>query len=185
MKEALPFGQAYYHHFKSDSRNIDLEDEPVWNLMATLAVSASMDQQHSLVQELREKILENVVAAKRERENLNLDPNGFNDPTLLNDERNDLRIRNVNLLVSPRIQKRKGNPLSNRMTPLLSLFFDVLTFLCVTFHSPTAPRSEPRCISNHCLNAYLLSLVSFHDLFCKRHEQMYPSCLPVLTSHQV
>lgn len=41
-----------------------MEDEPVWNLMAALAVSASMEQQQVLVQELREKILENVISAK-------------------------------------------------------------------------------------------------------------------------
>ena len=96
IKESLPFGQAAYYSSSlslDSQRNIDLEDEPVWNLMATLAISASMEQQHTLVQQLREKILENVVAAKSERGNVGLNGN-------LGDEGNDLRIRNVNLLVS-------------------------------------------------------------------------------------
>lgn len=42
---------------------LDLEDEPVWQLMATLAVSTDADGQQSLVGSLRDKVLENVTAA--------------------------------------------------------------------------------------------------------------------------
>lgn len=70
-------------------RNVDLEDEPVWNLMAALAVSATTAQHQILVQELREKILENVFAAKEWAARTGGAGGGA-----------DLRIRNVNLLVS-------------------------------------------------------------------------------------
>ncbi|PWN43326.1 hypothetical protein IE81DRAFT_322622 [Ceraceosorus guamensis] len=96
-RNAIPFGSAYYEGASAPGgsvslgkeRNIDSEDEPVWNLMAALAVSSATEQQHVLVQELREKILENVFAAREWAERRG---NSESDA--------DLRIRNVNLLVS-------------------------------------------------------------------------------------
>ncbi|KAI7946444.1 hypothetical protein MJO29_010971 [Puccinia striiformis f. sp. tritici] len=44
---------------------IDLEDEPVWQLMAALAVSTDSDGQQTLVGGLRGKVLENVIAASK------------------------------------------------------------------------------------------------------------------------
>ncbi|PWN51666.1 hypothetical protein IE53DRAFT_393091 [Violaceomyces palustris] len=105
-KAALPFGVGYYlggglgQSARSalggaggKYRNADVEDEPVWNLMAALAVSASMEQQQVLVQELREKILENVISAK-EWSTRNGGVNAAGDEL-----GPDLRIRNVNLLL--------------------------------------------------------------------------------------
>ncbi|KAN0061374.1 DNA topoisomerase 2-associated protein pat1 [Thecaphora frezii] len=104
-KAALPFGVGYYlggglggavtTQMSSGGRyrNADVEDEPVWNLMAALAVSASMEQQQILVQELREKILENVISAK-EWSKRNGGANAAGDEL-----GPDLRIRNVNLLL--------------------------------------------------------------------------------------
>ncbi len=74
-KLSLPFGVSYYmgsglgqqlsaQTVGGKYRNVDLEDEPTWNLMAALAIGATMEQQQVLVQELREKILENVISAK-------------------------------------------------------------------------------------------------------------------------
>ena len=61
--------------------------------MAALAVSASMEQQQVLVQELRDKILENVISAKEWAKR-----NGGANATV--DQLGpDLRIRNVNLLL--------------------------------------------------------------------------------------
>jgi DNA topoisomerase 2-associated protein PAT1 len=44
---------------------IDVEDQPVWQLLAALAVCADMAQQQLLVTEAREKVLENVAAATK------------------------------------------------------------------------------------------------------------------------
>lgn len=44
---------------------IDLEDEPVWQLMAALAVSTDSDGQQTLVGGLRGKVLENVIAVSK------------------------------------------------------------------------------------------------------------------------
>ncbi|KDN46149.1 hypothetical protein K437DRAFT_256333 [Tilletiaria anomala UBC 951] len=76
-RASLPFGPGYYMSGAFGTatladaakdgkkyRNIDIEDEPVWNFMAALAVACSMEQQQTLVAELRDKILENVVSAK-------------------------------------------------------------------------------------------------------------------------
>lgn len=43
----------------------DLPDQQVWQLLAAIALHASLEQQQHLVATLREKILENVVAANR------------------------------------------------------------------------------------------------------------------------
>ncbi|KAJ1023154.1 hypothetical protein NDA16_003307 [Ustilago loliicola] len=99
-KLSLPFGVSYYmgsglgqqvsaQTVGGKYRNVDLEDEPSWNLMAALAVSSTMEQQQVLVQELRDKILENVISAK-EWQKRNGGAGG---------EEIDIRIRNVNLLL--------------------------------------------------------------------------------------
>jgi DNA topoisomerase 2-associated protein PAT1 len=44
---------------------MDVEDEPVWQFLAALAVCADMSQQQVLVTEVRDKVLENVTAAHR------------------------------------------------------------------------------------------------------------------------
>ena len=98
-KLSLPFGVSYYmgsglgqqlsaQTVGGKYRNVDLEDEPTWNLMAALAIGSSMDQQQILVQELREKILENVISAKEWAKR-----NPHAQAEL------DIRIRNVNLLL--------------------------------------------------------------------------------------
>lgn len=101
-KLSLPFGVSYYmgsglgqqlsaQTVGGKYRNVDLEDEPTWNLMAALAIGASMEQQQVLVQELREKILENVLSAKEWHKR---------NPGVVQDDINpDIRIRNVNLLL--------------------------------------------------------------------------------------
>ncbi|PWY97034.1 hypothetical protein BCV70DRAFT_203222 [Testicularia cyperi] len=101
-KMSLPFGVSYYmgsglgqqlsaQTVAGKYRNVDLEDEPTWNLMAALAIGADMDQQQILVQELREKILENVISAKEWQKR---------NPHATQDDINpDIRIRNVNLLL--------------------------------------------------------------------------------------
>lgn len=67
-KAALPFSfSANFDSLPSLLQShLDELDEPIWNLFAALAISSSMsmDQQSILVQELREKILENVLEAK-------------------------------------------------------------------------------------------------------------------------
>ena len=65
------------------------EDEPVWNFMALLAIHANLSQQQVLVQELREKILSNILAAKEAKASSLPMPPGAED----------VRIRNVNLLL--------------------------------------------------------------------------------------
>ena len=65
------------------------EDEPVWNFMALLAIHANLSQQQVLVQELREKILSNILAAKEAKASSLPMPPGAEDA----------RIRNVNLLL--------------------------------------------------------------------------------------
>ncbi|EST04559.1 Topoisomerase II-associated protein PAT1 [Kalmanozyma brasiliensis GHG001] len=101
-KQSLPFGVSYYmgsglgqqlsaQTVGGKYRNVDLEDEPTWNLMAALAIGSTMEQQQVLVQELREKILENVISAKEWQKR---------NPGMVQDEFNpDIRIRNVNLLL--------------------------------------------------------------------------------------
>ena len=64
------------------ARDADAEDEHVWNFMALLAIHADLAQQQVLVQELRDKILSNVLAANEARAGAD-----------------DVRIRNVNLLL--------------------------------------------------------------------------------------
>lgn len=74
-RQQLPFGVSYYLLQGGQSAvsaalqsALDELDEPVWNLYAALAVSSSMDQQSILVQELRDKILENVLEARSKRD---------------------------------------------------------------------------------------------------------------------
>ncbi|GAC99644.1 topoisomerase II [Pseudozyma hubeiensis SY62] len=101
-KQSLPFGVSYYmgsglgqqlsaQTVGGKYRNVDLEDEPSWNLMAALAIGSDMEQQQVLVQELRDKILENVISANEWAKR---------NPGARQDEFNpDIRIRNVNLLL--------------------------------------------------------------------------------------
>lgn len=67
-KQYLPFGVNYNasgsQGAASLQSSLDESDEPVWNLYAAMAVSSTMEQQSILVQELREKILENVLEAR-------------------------------------------------------------------------------------------------------------------------
>lgn len=90
VQAALPFGvDVYLAHAsrKEGSRfSIDAEDEPVWNLMALFAIHSDLNQQQVLVQELREKILANIIAANEAKSK------GAT-------QEEDVRIRNVNLLL--------------------------------------------------------------------------------------
>lgn len=45
------------------TNSLDSLDQPVWQLLATIAVQANVEQHQVLVTLLREKILENVVSA--------------------------------------------------------------------------------------------------------------------------
>lgn len=45
--------------------DIDLDDEPVWRFLAAVAVCADPQEQQDLVTAVREKVLENVVSAKK------------------------------------------------------------------------------------------------------------------------
>lgn len=74
-RQHLPFGVSYYMLQGGQGNNsallqssLDELDEPVWSLYAALAVSSTMEQQSILVQELREKILENVLEARSKRD---------------------------------------------------------------------------------------------------------------------
>lgn len=90
-KARLPFGMPGL----DDQRKAELEveDRDVWQLMATMAIGADMSQQQILVTGLRDKILENVLEAKQW---------SFANPAAASGGEGDLRIRNVNLLVSAR-----------------------------------------------------------------------------------
>lgn len=80
-KSNLPFGLSNYllqqssnPYASSLQSHLDEVDESIWNLYAALAINAtssnSMEQQSILVQELREKILENVLEARNKRDTL-------------------------------------------------------------------------------------------------------------------
>ncbi|KAF9366212.1 hypothetical protein BGX34_005138 [Mortierella sp. NVP85] len=60
------------------------EDVHVWRFLAAMAVGASVEQQHILVTEVREQVLENVIAAQKSRQS---------------PEKAVQRIRNVNLFL--------------------------------------------------------------------------------------
>ncbi|GAA95585.1 uncharacterized protein L969DRAFT_92717 [Mixia osmundae IAM 14324] len=82
---AQPFGKPLAPPQMLQLRpEIDRDDEPVWSFLAALAVSASAEQQQLLISEVRDKILENVVSAKKQ---------WVPDPI------GELRIRNVNVLL--------------------------------------------------------------------------------------
>lgn len=90
VQEYVPFGIDMYMAGRrpgSHAPDADVEDEPVWNLLALFAIHADLGQQQVLVQELRDKILSNVMAAKEASKN------GAAPGT------EDVRIRNVNLLL--------------------------------------------------------------------------------------
>ncbi|KAK0524021.1 DNA topoisomerase 2-associated protein pat1 [Tilletia horrida] len=100
LAESTPFGLATAAGIGSVGSAADEADEPVWNLTAALAVSASMEQQQVLVQELREKILENIFAARevarrRQAAQGQLPAAGGEGEI----DASDVRIRNVNLLL--------------------------------------------------------------------------------------
>ncbi|KDE03800.1 hypothetical protein, variant [Microbotryum lychnidis-dioicae p1A1 Lamole] len=90
----LPFGAAAYlsntaqasgpGHLNTIRPEIDFDDEPVWRLLAALAVCAEANEQETLVSSVREKVLENVTSAKKAR---------------IAPEVAALKIRNVNLLL--------------------------------------------------------------------------------------
>ncbi|WFD43856.1 DNA topoisomerase 2-associated protein pat1 [Malassezia psittaci] len=68
IQATLPFGvDLYLAHAARNPRtrfDLDAEDEPVWNAMALFAIHSDLNQQQRLVQELREKILSTIIAAK-------------------------------------------------------------------------------------------------------------------------
>lgn len=74
-KANMPFGISYYL-MQGGAATAQLQstlddlDKDVWNLYAALAVSSTIDQQSILVQELREKILENVLEARGKSDSL-------------------------------------------------------------------------------------------------------------------
>ncbi|EFP78101.2 uncharacterized protein PGTG_04057 [Puccinia graminis f. sp. tritici CRL 75-36-700-3] len=78
MTDSLEMNQKYMRP------GIDLEDEPVWQLMAALAVSTDSDGQQTLVGGLRGKVLENVIAVSKKS---------------VSDEIGAFKIRNVNLML--------------------------------------------------------------------------------------
>ncbi|KAM0793635.1 hypothetical protein ACM66B_001067 [Microbotryomycetes sp. NB124-2] len=83
----LPFGSSAYLNVQAVDTirpEIDLDDEPVWQFLASVAVCANATQQQALVTTLRDKVLENVASAKRGR---------------LSPETAALKIRNINLLL--------------------------------------------------------------------------------------
>lgn len=94
----LPFGIDWHAHKSATAPDANLEDEPVWNLMALLAIHADLSQQQVLVQELRDKILTNIMTAKEAK------MHAGSTPSSLPPGAEDVRIRNVNLLV--RIRNR-------------------------------------------------------------------------------
>ncbi|KAI5480813.1 DNA topoisomerase 2-associated protein PAT1 [Pseudohyphozyma bogoriensis] len=68
---SLPFGTSYYLSGEAASSinslrpDIDLDDEPVWRFLASVAVCANPEEQQSLVVGVREKVLEAVRSAKK------------------------------------------------------------------------------------------------------------------------
>lgn len=86
-KTYMPFGVDFHAAggIAANAPDSHVEDEPVWNLMALLAIHSDLTQQQVLVQELRDKILSNILAAKESA------PGGALPE--------DVRIRNVNLLL--------------------------------------------------------------------------------------
>ncbi|MBW0476948.1 hypothetical protein O181_016663 [Austropuccinia psidii MF-1] len=88
---ALPFGKSHLLNLDASDQcskyikqGLDVEDEPVWQLMAALAVSTDSDGQQTLVGGLRDKVLENVTAVTKK---------------WVSEEIGTLKIRNVNLML--------------------------------------------------------------------------------------
>lgn len=52
---------------KGASAAAQAEDVHVWRFLAAMAVGATVEQQHVLVTEVREQVLENVIAAQTTR----------------------------------------------------------------------------------------------------------------------
>jgi DNA topoisomerase 2-associated protein PAT1 len=62
MAARMPHGPNYY---LAANQSVEAADQPVWHFLATLALNSSMQQQASLVTEVREKVLENVMGATK------------------------------------------------------------------------------------------------------------------------
>ncbi|KAG0228335.1 hypothetical protein BGX31_006613 [Mortierella sp. GBA43] len=79
------FGQLQSHFSALFMPNATIADDVhVWRFLAAMAVGASVEQQHILVTEVREQVLENVIAAQKTRQA---------------PEKAVQRIRNVNLFL--------------------------------------------------------------------------------------
>lgn len=94
IRASVPFGADYMlGSMMHGAYDADAEDEPVWNLAALLAIHSNLAQQQVLVQELRGKILANVLAAKDAASRAVQEGRAPAAPA------DDVRIRNVNLLL--------------------------------------------------------------------------------------
>lgn len=65
LAAALPFGVAQYQSLDALRPGLDAEDEPVWRFLASMAVCADAEQQQTLVTGVRDKVIENVRAARQ------------------------------------------------------------------------------------------------------------------------
>lgn len=92
-KAKLPFGAPGLSAQRK--AELEIEDRDIWQLMATMAISADMNQQQILVTGLRDKILENVMEAKQWSQA---------NPAAASSGEGDIRIRNVNLLVRAKME---------------------------------------------------------------------------------
>ena len=95
LHAAVPFGADFMltSMMRGPAFDADAEDEPVWNFAALLAIHSNLAQQQVIVQELRSKILANVLAAKDAASRA---VQAGRAPLAPSD---DVRIRNVNLLL--------------------------------------------------------------------------------------
>lgn len=65
LAASLPFGVAQYQSLDALRPGVDADDEPVWRFLASVAVGADADQQQTLVTGVRDKVIENVRAARQ------------------------------------------------------------------------------------------------------------------------
>jgi len=77
----LPFGME---HQLQTSLPLDIADQPIWSFFASMAISTGSPQQSVLVVQLREKVLESLLAINQ----------GWVDETQA-----DLKLRNVNIFL--------------------------------------------------------------------------------------
>ncbi|GAA5991415.1 hypothetical protein JCM10908_003303 [Rhodotorula pacifica] len=94
LAAALPFGVAQYQSVDVLRPGIDSEDEPVWRFLASVAVCADAEQQQTLVTGVRDKVIENVRAA-RQITDIKASQAASGAP-----EKAAMKIRNVNLLLN-------------------------------------------------------------------------------------